>query len=78
MPATHDNRRRDSGFTQLAAAVAVLLSMASLLAVAFKLDNSGAGRDRSGPGEQIPVLGPTVPWPRHVSACGHATVPFLQ
>jgi len=41
MPATHDNKRRDSGFTQLAAAVAVLLSMASLLAVAFKLDDSG-------------------------------------
>ena len=45
MLATHDEKRRDLGFTELAAVVAVLLSMASLLAVAFKLDNSG--------GEQI-------------------------
>ena len=44
MPATHDNdKRRESNFTQLAAVVAVLLSMASLLAVAFKLDNSNSG-----------------------------------
>jgi plastocyanin len=42
MSATHDDKRRDSGFTQLAAAVAVLLSMAALLAVAFKLDNSNS------------------------------------
>jgi plastocyanin len=42
MSATHDDKRRDSGFTQLAAAVAVLLSMASLLAVAFKLDDNNS------------------------------------
>lgn len=36
-----DDKRRDLGLTQLAAVVAVLLSMASLLAVAFKLDDSG-------------------------------------
>ncbi len=40
MPETPNDRRHDSGFTQLAATVAVLLSMAALLAVAFKLDNS--------------------------------------
>ena len=44
MPATNNNeKRRESNFTQLAAVVAVLLSMASLLAVAFKLDNSNSG-----------------------------------
>jgi plastocyanin len=43
MPATRNNdKRRESNFTQLAAVVAVLLSMASLLAVAFKLDNSNS------------------------------------
>lgn len=42
MPATPNDKRRDSGFTQLAAAVAVLLSMAALLAVAFKMDNSNS------------------------------------
>lgn len=41
MPGTNNDKRSDSGFTQLAAVIAVLLSMASLLAVAFKLDNSG-------------------------------------
>lgn len=41
MPGTQNDKRSDLGFTQLAAVVAVLLSMASLLAVAFKLDNSG-------------------------------------
>jgi plastocyanin len=42
MPASDENdRRRDSGFTQLAAVFAVLLSMAALLAVAFKLDHTG-------------------------------------
>jgi len=44
MSATNNNdKRRESNFTQLAAVVAVLLSMASLLAVAFKLDNSNSG-----------------------------------
>ncbi len=37
-----DEKRQDRGFTQLAATIAVLLSMASLLAVAFKLDNTNA------------------------------------
>jgi membrane fusion protein, multidrug efflux system len=41
MPAPHDTRK-DLGLTQLAAVFAVLLSMASLLAVAFKLDNTSA------------------------------------
>jgi plastocyanin len=44
MPATQDDKRHDLGFTQLAAVFAVLLSMASLLAVAFKLDNSEGGQ----------------------------------
>jgi plastocyanin len=44
MPETNNNdKRRESSFTQLAAVVAVLLSMASLLAVAFKLDSSNSG-----------------------------------
>lgn len=48
-----DDKRRDLGFTQLAAVVAVLLSMASLLAVAFKLDNSG--------GEQLATASSSMP-----------------
>lgn len=39
MPSGHEGRQ-DRGFTQLAALIAVLLSMASLLAVAFKLEDS--------------------------------------
>ena len=35
-----DRQRVDRGFTQLAATIAVLLSMASLLAVAFKLNDN--------------------------------------
>jgi len=35
-----DGKRQDRGFTQLAALFAVLLSMASLLAVAFKLNSN--------------------------------------
>lgn len=38
----NDNQKHDWGLTQLAATFAVLLSMASLLAVAFKLDNSNS------------------------------------
>lgn len=42
---TGNKNREDRGFTQLAATIAVLLSMASLLAVAFKLnDNQQAAR----------------------------------
>jgi plastocyanin len=41
MPAQNDIRP-DRGFTQLAAVFALLLSMAALLAVAFKTDNSGS------------------------------------
>lgn len=37
-----DRHSHSLGFTQLASAVAVLLSMAALLGVAFKLDNGGA------------------------------------
>ncbi len=42
MPANNDDNRSYSGFTMLAATFAVLLSMTALLAVAFKLDNSGS------------------------------------
>lgn len=41
--------RPDRGFTQLAALIAVLLSAASLLAVAFKLNDAG--------GNTVPVVG---------------------
>lgn len=37
-----DDKRRDLGMTQLAALMAVLLSMASLLAVAFKLNDDNS------------------------------------
>lgn len=39
MSAPNERERQGSGFTQLAAGIAVLLSMAALLGVAFKLDN---------------------------------------
>jgi plastocyanin len=39
MPAKND-RRSDSGFTQLAAGFAVLISMAALLAVAFRIEDN--------------------------------------
>lgn len=56
-----NERREDRGFTQLAVAIAVLLSMASLLAVAFKLeDNNKAAANRptaaaSGPSESLTI-----------------------
>jgi len=43
MPTPTTSNRSDSGFTQLAAVVAVLISIAALLAVAFKLDSMHAG-----------------------------------
>jgi plastocyanin len=60
MKAGNENRE-DRGFTQLAAMVAVLLSMASLLAVAFKLnDNQQAARQVT-----VASASATVP-PEHV------------
>jgi plastocyanin len=43
VPTPTDSNRRESGFTQLAAAIAVLISIAALLAVAFKLESGHSG-----------------------------------
>ena len=53
--------RGDRGFTQLAATIAVLLSMAALLAVAFKLGNgnansAGATAAAAGPSESVKLV----------------------
>lgn len=59
MPADNDHKRRHLGFPVLAATFAVLLSMAALLGVALKLNNSGntqAANAASGNGSAAPAV----------------------